>query len=74
MQSSGEESTVSIIPDEMNSQHQGLRTRIEEQTDLVDEDSLKIDIDPFDHIQSSHSSGNFHFKNISVLRVKIVSF
>ena len=71
MQSPGEESTVSIIPDEMNLTHQGLPSRIEEQTDLVDEDSLKIDIDPFDHIQSLHSSGSFQFKNISILRVKM---
>ena len=62
MQSPGEESTVSIIPDEMNSQRQSLPKVTEKQTELVDDDSLKIDIDPFDHIQSLHSSGNFYFK------------
>ena len=62
MQSPGGEGTVSIIPDEMNSQHQRVPTKTEEQTDLVDDGCLKINIDPFDHIQSLHSSGNFHFK------------
>ena len=62
MQSPGEESIVSIIPDEMNSQRQSLPTVTEKQTDLVDDDSLKIDIDPIDHIQSLQSSGNFHLK------------
>ena len=62
MQSPGEESIVSIIPDEMNSQHKSLTARKEEQTDLEDDDSLKIDIEPFDHIQSLQLSGNFHFK------------
>ena len=62
MQSPGDETIVPIIPDEMNSQHQGLPTRTEEQTDLVDDDTLKIVIDPFDRIQSLQSSGNFHFR------------
>ena len=62
MQSPKEESTVSIVPDEMNSQHQGIPTRTEKETDLVDDDSLKIDIDPFDHVQSLQSSGNLQFR------------
>ena len=62
MQSPREESTVSIISDDMNSKQQCLPTRTGEQTDLVDDDSLKIDIDSFDHIQSLQSSGNLQFR------------
>ena len=54
----GEDSTILIVPDETNSQHQGLSTRTDEQRSLLDDDSLKIDIDKSDNIKSLPLSGN----------------
>ena len=54
----GEDSTILNVPDETNSQHQGLSTRTDEQRSLPDDDSLKIDIDKPDNIKSLPLSGN----------------
>ena len=63
----GEDSIILIVPDEKNSQHQGLPTRTDEQRRLVDDDNLKIDIDKSDNIKSLPLSGNGiskHFVNV----------
>ena len=53
-----EDSTVLIVPDEMNSQHQDLPTRTNEQRSLLIDDPLQIDIDKSDNIKCLPLSGN----------------
>ena len=54
----GEASTVLIVPDEMNSQHQDFPTQTNEQRSLLNDDHLQIDIDKSDNIESLPLSGN----------------